>query len=39
MIYVSDAQDYPILIWPKWAFWLLIAVFVGLLLRQARARE
>ncbi len=36
MIYVSDAQEYPILIWPKRAFWLVIAVFVGLLLRQAR---
>lgn len=26
MIYVSDAEDYPILIWPKWAFWLVVAV-------------
>ena len=33
MIYVSDAQDYPILIWPKWAFWLAIVVLVLPLLR------
>jgi hypothetical protein len=36
MIYMSDAEEAPILLWPKWAFWLLIVVLVGLLLRQAR---
>lgn len=36
MIYVSDAQEYPILIWPKWAFWLVIGAAVALVLRTAR---
>ena len=33
MIYVSDAQPYPIFTWPKWLFWLVIATLVGLSLR------
>jgi hypothetical protein len=33
MIYVSDALDYPVLLWPKWAFWLGIAVLSGIILR------
>ena len=33
MIYVSDAEDYPILVWPKWIFWLVIAVLLLPLLR------
>jgi hypothetical protein len=33
MIYVSDAQDYPILIWPNWAFWLVVALLALPLLR------
>ncbi len=36
MIYVSDAIDYPILIWPKWAFWSVAAAVAGLVLRGAR---
>ncbi len=38
MIYVSDAQDYPIVIWPKWLFWVVVAVLVGLILRSVRTR-
>jgi VanZ family protein len=33
MIYVSDALDYPVFIWPKWAFWLAIAVIAAVILR------
>jgi hypothetical protein len=36
MIYVSDALDYPVLIWPKWAFWLGIAGVAGFILRGVR---
>jgi hypothetical protein len=33
IIYVSDALDYPVLTWPKWAFWLGIAVATAIILR------
>ena len=33
MIYVSDAFTYPVFIWPKWAFWLAIAVVAAFILR------
>ena len=35
MIYVSDALDYPVMVWPKWAFWLAILVAAGVILRAA----
>jgi VanZ family protein len=33
MIYVSDALDYPVFTWPKWAFWLAIAAMSVFILR------
>jgi hypothetical protein len=33
MIYVSDALDYPVLVWPIQAFWLTIAVVAIFILR------
>jgi hypothetical protein len=38
MIYVSDGYDYPIVIWPKWAFWLITGACAALLLRAVPAR-
>jgi len=34
MIYVSDAIEYPIVIWPKWMFWSAIALFLAVVLRR-----
>jgi VanZ family protein len=36
MIYVSDALDYPVLIWPKWAFWVVIVGVALVTLQSAR---
>lgn len=36
MIYVSDGNDYPIFIWPKWLFWTGIGLLAALLLHRAR---
>lgn len=36
MIYVSDAIDYPIVIWPKWAYWSVVGTLAVLALRGAR---
>jgi VanZ family protein len=36
MIYLSDALPYPVFTWPRWAFWLVVAVSVAAVLRAAR---
>ncbi len=36
MIYVSNAEESPILVWPKWAFWLGTAALAALTLRAFR---
>lgn len=33
IIYVSDALSYPVLTWPKWAFWVAIAAGAAIILR------
>jgi hypothetical protein len=38
MIYVSDGNDYPIIVWSKWVFWLGIAVVVIAVLRAIPSR-
>ena len=38
MIYVSDGNDYPIFILPKWALWTAVALVCAVLLREARSR-
>ena len=38
MIYVSDGNDYPIIVWSKWVFWLGIAVMVIAVLRAIPSR-
>jgi hypothetical protein len=34
MIYMSDALDYPVVTWPVWLYWLVIAAAILLLLRR-----
>ena len=36
MIYVSDALPSPMFIWPKWLFWVVVALLVVVMLRAAR---
>jgi hypothetical protein len=37
MIYVSEANVYPIFTWPKWLFWLVVAAVVAVCLRGLRS--